>query len=270
MIYESGHYEPSTGVLNKDADIKIYEIKPGLSPATASAVGDTAGPSFHFVLSDTIYKDNRIPPRGFTNAAFEDIQSQPVGYSYADGQYWDETTYTIPGGETPDSVVATLFYQTTSREYIEFLRDENNSSTPNNGTRLYDYWVSNGRGAPVIMAHVTLVPAVTSLPVDVDKPQNEFPENFELSQNHPNPFNTNTQFKVSIPNEKDIGIITINIYDIVGRKVRTLFKGKLEPGTHPFFWDGKNDNGKILSSGTYFYYLKSKSFRQIKKMLLLK
>ncbi|NIW49192.1 MAG: hypothetical protein GWN30_31830, partial [Gammaproteobacteria bacterium] len=93
LIKESGAYDNVTGVLTHDTEAKIYEIKPGLSEDVASILGLTAGPSFHFVVNNMIYFDNRIPPRGFTNANFEMIQSPPVGYSYADGQYWDETEY---------------------------------------------------------------------------------------------------------------------------------------------------------------------------------
>ena len=73
------------------------------------------------MLNDTVYFDNRIPPRGFTNAAFEAVQSPPVAYSYADSQYWDDTKYIFPPEAA--SVRVTLYYQTTSKEYIEFLKD---------------------------------------------------------------------------------------------------------------------------------------------------
>ena len=148
--YESGYYDPSTGIL-ENTDTKIYQIKPGLSPGLASALGLDAGPSFHFVLNDTIYSDNRIPCRGFTNANFEAIQSQPVGYSYADGQYWDETIYNLPF--IPDSVEVSLYYQTTSKEFIEFLRDEN--VTNNSGQLMYDLWDQNGKSPPEVMNHDT-------------------------------------------------------------------------------------------------------------------
>ncbi len=149
-IFESGYYEPSTGVLDKTGT-KIYEIKPGLTPTIASFLGLTPGHSFHFVLSDTIYSDNRIPPRGFTNANFEAIQSPPVAYSYLDGQYWDETVYQLPF--IPDSVDVTFYYQTTSKEYIEFLRDEN--ITNNSGQLMYDLWDQNGKSAPEVMNNAT-------------------------------------------------------------------------------------------------------------------
>jgi hypothetical protein len=148
--FESGNYNASTGYLNKTG-AKVYEIKPGLSPGLAAAVGLVPGESFHFVLNDTIYSDNRIPPRGFTNVNFVSIQSPPVGYEYADGQYWDTTLYTLPF--VPDEIAVTLYYQTTSKEYIEFLRDEN--YTNNAGTTMYDLWVNHDKCPPEEMASLS-------------------------------------------------------------------------------------------------------------------
>ena len=116
QVFESAAYDAVTATLTHDAQAKIYQIKPGLTEGLAQALGLPSGPSFHFVLNDTIYSDNRIPPRGFTNAAFVEIQSPPIGYSYADGQYWDDTPYVLPA-ET-DSVQVSLYYQTVSKDYI--------------------------------------------------------------------------------------------------------------------------------------------------------
>ena len=148
VLYESGHYEASTGVLTQDQDAKIYEIKPGLDSSIAATAGKEAGPSFHFALNNKVYFDNRIPPRGFTNANFEAIQSEPVGYTYADGQYWDVTEYSVPS--STDTVEVTLYYQTLSKEYVEFLRDEN--VTDSSGQIIYDLWNSHGKSAPEVMA----------------------------------------------------------------------------------------------------------------------
>ncbi|MCF8367855.1 MAG: hypothetical protein K9G76_02345 [Bacteroidales bacterium] len=148
--YESGYYDPLTGILDYSGT-KIYQVKPGLSPAIATALGLPSGPSFHFVLSDTVYADNRIPPRGFANANFQAIQSPPVGYTYADGQYWDETTYQLPF--IPDSVEVSLLYQSTSKEYVEFLRDENYTNTA--GQLMFDLWDQNGKSPPEIMNYDT-------------------------------------------------------------------------------------------------------------------
>jgi hypothetical protein len=74
-----------------------------------------------------------------------------AGYSYVDGQYWDITGYKL--AQMPDSIIVTLFYQTSSKEYIEFLRDEN--VTNSTGDDLYTYWDNNGKSTPVVMNRVS-------------------------------------------------------------------------------------------------------------------
>ena len=74
----------------------------------------------------------------------------PVGAAYADGQYWADTVYRVPT-ETVRVVVG-LHYQIASREYIEFLRDEN--VTDNNGDLLYNLWELTGMSPPATLAEV--------------------------------------------------------------------------------------------------------------------
>jgi hypothetical protein len=100
-----------------------------------------------------VYQDNRIPPRGFTNATFAAVQAEPVAYSYADGQYWDDTFFDIPAYAVAARV--SLYYQSTSREYAEFLRDNNplhGFDPTNRGQLAYDLWLAAGRSAPIRMA----------------------------------------------------------------------------------------------------------------------
>ncbi|MCJ7659058.1 MAG: PQQ-dependent sugar dehydrogenase [Anaerolineales bacterium] len=120
LIYESGAYNPTSGTLTKDNDIKVYEAKQGLTPELAALVGWPAGESFHFVLNNTVIKDNRIPPRGYTQKAFDRPGLRPIGATYSDGQYWDDTVYMLP--DDTESIQVTLFYQTASKEYVDFLR----------------------------------------------------------------------------------------------------------------------------------------------------
>jgi hypothetical protein len=164
LVYESGAYDNSTGILDHDPDLKIYDIEPGISPTLAPVVNLPAGPSFHFVLNDTIYKDNRIPPRGFTNADFQAIGSPPVGYSYADYQYWDDTEYLVPSNST--QVEVTLYYQSTSKEFVEFLRDAN--TTNGRGDSLYNLWAANGKSVPEVMASETFMIPSAGAPHAVD------------------------------------------------------------------------------------------------------
>jgi hypothetical protein len=152
LIYESGAYDSTTGELTHDSDAKIYQIKPGISNDLSPIVNLPVGPSFHFVLNDSVFSDNRIPPRGFTNTNFEAIQSPAIGYTYEDGQYWDDTQYMLPGATA--KVVVTLYYQTTSKDYVEFLRDEN--STNDWGDTFYNLWATNGKSAPEVMVKDSL------------------------------------------------------------------------------------------------------------------
>jgi cytochrome c553 len=258
LIYESGVYNAATGVLTKDADIKVYEIKPGLSPAVAGALGLPAGESFHFVLNDTVYGDNRIPPRGFTNANFETIQSPPVAHAYADSQYWDETTYLLP----PEAVFfeAALYYQTTTKEYVEFLRDENVTNSA--GDDLYNAWVAHGRAAPVMM-----VSDFTNLVLDPTGVGSTPLAKTELFQNSPNPFNPTTAIRYSLDSRQRV---TIRIFDVKGQLVRTLVDEDRPAGVQKVFWHSLNDHGNRVASGVYFIEMRAENFREMRKAVLLK
>jgi hypothetical protein len=148
-IAEDGGYDALSAELDPETTT-IYEARQLIDAATAAATGLPAGTPFHLVLSNHVAHDNRIPPRGFTNAAFDAFGGAPVGASYADGQHWDDTTYPIPLAATRAEVV--LEYQSTSKEYIEFLRDTAGDA----GQNAYDRWVARGRSAPVAMDHVEL------------------------------------------------------------------------------------------------------------------
>lgn len=160
LVYTSGAYDPATGVLTEDADIRLYESLHGLTDEWAAQLGLPPGESFHFVLNNIILEDNRIPPRGYTYADFlaagaePRTDGQPDPTLYADGQYWDEVVYNLPAGVVYGRV--RLLYQTSSKEYIEFLRDNNpNPADPNNnGQILYDLWQATNRSAPEVMVDI--------------------------------------------------------------------------------------------------------------------
>ncbi|MBU2470874.1 MAG: T9SS type A sorting domain-containing protein, partial [Bacteroidetes bacterium] len=83
----------------------------------------------------------------------------------------------------------------------------------------------------------------------------------------PNPFNPKTVINFSIPKA---GTVVISVYDMLGRKIKTLLNDDLYVGRHTLSWDGKNDNGKIVSSGLYLYRLDAGNTSLTKKMLLIK
>ncbi len=161
LIAEHGAYDQETALLTTD-DTKVYEAKLGPDEAVSALTGVPAGPNFHFVLSNVRYKDNRIPPRGFTNANFQSVQAEPVAYTYDDGQYWDDTQYTIPKGAARADV--RVYFQTTSKEYIEFLRDQN--VTDSRGQEVYDQWVITGK-SPIVEMDVGSFTFPNACPADI-------------------------------------------------------------------------------------------------------
>jgi hypothetical protein len=150
VVLESGRYVFETAQLVADPHLKVWETVQGLTPEWAAAVGRSPGPSFHLVLNNVVLHDNRIPPRGFTNAAYAAFGGAPIGAAYADGQHWDDTVYPVGPEATAAEVV--LWYQTASKEYVEFLHDENVTNAA--GPILFDLWERGGRSEPVAMARV--------------------------------------------------------------------------------------------------------------------
>ncbi len=107
----------------------------------------------------------------------------------------------------------------------------------------------------------------TSSGVTDETGDRERPFEFVLSQNYPNPFNPSTKIEFTLAKS---GFVTLQIYDVLGRKVRTLVSEELSAGYKSVVWDGKNEDGEDVASGVYFYQLKVGDFSEPKKMLLLK
>ncbi len=99
-----------------------------------------------------------------------------------------------------------------------------------------------------------------------DQP-NAGPVDFALAQNYPNPFNPVTQIKYAL---SKAAFTTLEIYNTAGQKVRTLLRGHQTAGSHQTVFDGRDDRGQALSSGIYFYRLRSGELVAQKKMLFVK
>jgi hypothetical protein len=89
-----------------------------------------------------------------------------------------------------------------------------------------------------------------------------------LEQNFPNPFNPTTKIAFGVPYGTEH--VTLTIYNVNGRAVRTLVDGALEAGPHSLVWDGRDDDGRSLSSGIYFMRLGADDVTATRKMTLLK
>ena len=103
--------------------------------------------------------------------------------------------------------------------------------------------------------------------VDEEGDQPNAPEKFALFQNRPNPFNPETEISYYLPEGCEV---KLTIYNILGRRVKTLSEGYQDAGMKTLVWDGKDDHGGQLSSGIYFYRLQAGTFSQTRKMNLIK
>jgi hypothetical protein len=266
-LYESGRYDDVTATLVTDPEIRVYETIHGTQ---------TGGPGFHLVLNDRIYKDSRIPPAGFR----PDTVTMPVGATFEtlpDGSLanWDKATYPLripPGASSPVAVTASLYYQTSSREYIEFLRDENRTGAdpqdpdpeaPSRGEKMHSYWLANDRCPPILMKSVTRrIYLDRALPVAAVAPEPRAPVIRSVSRN---PFRDRTEIEYWVPSD---GAATLAVYDVLGRRVRVLAVESAR-GWHEAEWNGRDDTGRIAATGSYFVRLEVAGYAPAVKRVLL-
>ncbi len=94
------------------------------------------------------------------------------------------------------------------------------------------------------------------------------PDDYILEQNYPNPFNPTTNIRYTLPLQKRV---SLKIYNIMGQVVKTLVNDQVQAkGTYEITWDGTNDAGIRVSSGTYIYSLEFGNFKKSKRMMLVK
>lgn len=103
--------------------------------------------------------------------------------------------------------------------------------------------------------------------VGIDDPTSAAVSDFRLEANYPNPFNPQTAIEFSVP---VASVVTLEIFDISGRHVKTLHQASLPVGHHKFIWDATDASGNSVASGVYFYRMRAVDFVQTRKMMLLR
>lgn len=93
------------------------------------------------------------------------------------------------------------------------------------------------------------------------------PKEYTLHQNYPNPFNPSTIISFSLDKEE---FVSIDIYNMTGKHIISLMNGKKKVGTHNINWSGKDKNDALITSGQYFYQLRTSSSSTVMKMLFIK
>lgn len=149
-------------------------------------------------------------------------------------------TYNTPPGYNGNSII---------------LRGSSVTSVSNSKLK---YEVNKDSSSSIVLSNTTII--MTS--VFETKLANSAPSNYQLSQNYPNPFNPSTIISFSIPSKL---VVSLTVYDVSGRKVATLVNEELSAGNYACQWNATN-----VSSGVYFYRIQAGTFRETKKLLLLR
>ena len=126
----------------------------------------------------------------------------------------------------------------------------------------YEYWVTAVDMSGLESDASSIVSAVLSAEEKMG-----MPTEFALKQNYPNPFNPSTQIQYALPSETRV---LISIYDLTGRKVRTLVNEVQSAGHRSVMWNATNEIGRPVSAGMYIYTIQAGDFIQNRKMVLLK
>jgi hypothetical protein len=265
VVWQSGAWDPATGELSHEPKPVVYEAELGISPALGAALGVTPGKSFHFALNDTVIKDNRIPPLGFRNSVFATFGGLPVdpdwagpGARYADLQNWDTNYFRIPLAAA--TVTAELLYQSTSKEYVEFLRDENTTSAA--GDSMYNTWVAHGRSAPVVMASTTMDLSLVGVPVD--EASGPLVRHFSIGRN---PFAGALDMRLELGRA---ATARMEVYNVHGQRVSRQDLGTLPGGTHRLTWNGSDERGRDSGSGLYWIKVQAGDRTFVRQVVRLK
>ena len=130
----------------------------------------------------------------------------------------------------------------------------------------YYYWIESIDNAGEIE---TFGPITLLIPNDGSDPGTQItPDFYGLRQNYPNPFNPSTSISFAFDKDSNVELI---IYNIKGRKIRSIFNDRIYADQiNTAVWDGKDVDGKEVSSGVYFYKLITETKEYTRKMLMVK
>ncbi|MDZ7290755.1 MAG: T9SS type A sorting domain-containing protein, partial [candidate division KSB1 bacterium] len=114
---------------------------------------------------------------------------------------------------------------------------------------------------------ITPMGACTTTGVQEFTQTGSVPTAFALLPNTPNPFNPSTLIKYELPQQVEVKLV---IFDLMGRRVRTLVDQRQQSGRYAITWDGRNEQGEVVTSGVYIYQLRAGNFVQTRRMALVR
>ena len=189
--------------------------------------------------------------RWFTNDTANNPNEDPwiVQVSNNDGATWVDLENTTASDRTWQLMEFDLgsYVQLSSQVRIRFIAQDN-------------------LGESIVEAAVDDFAILATGFLGADAPEASTPARFALEQNQPNPFNPRTTLRFSL---ERAAATRLTIFDVSGRALRTVVDGVLPAGAHAVVWDGRDDAGHAVPSGTYMYKIESGAMTATKKMILL-
>ena len=134
-----------------------------------------------------------------------------------------------------------------------------------NGGKYVEVWSADVINHPQSFAAAANAGLYTLTGVNQSEPG--IPLAYELKQNYPNPFNPSTRIEFSIAEK---GFVNLSVYDILGRLVTSLVDQEMSPGSYTYTWGGESRVGTQVSSGVYFFRLKTGSYSAVRKMIMVR
>ncbi|OQY25906.1 MAG: hypothetical protein B6244_14610 [Candidatus Cloacimonetes bacterium 4572_55] len=224
--------------LEKSVTHNFSQLRSYFESTVSGAYSDLEGSLQHFIIMCYISEENYSAAIDLLQAIIDDSNTEPEQAVFAeiDLAY---VNHLMGGGAQPMSA----------------------GSVPHSENRLRSFQ-SYRQKADELMQTLTFSQA---------HPPNtpaEIPERYEVSQSYPNPFNSSATIAYRLP---QAGQVSLKVYNTMGQLVRTLVDHEESSGFKSAQWDGRNDHGKQVAGGIYFYRLKTESgFDQSKRMVLLK
>ncbi|MCK4353176.1 T9SS type A sorting domain-containing protein [candidate division WOR-3 bacterium] len=216
----------------------------------ACRYGDVGVISIDLPVLDTIWMDSIYPLAATVKNFGNYIENFGVNYKIEYAKKLIDTTVQVTGLK-PDSIRQVTFGNWTVEAVDTFII----TVTTILPAGIFDLDMTND------------VLADTFISVGVEETTPELPTHFSLAQNQPNPFSKTTVVSFQCPAVSDI---SLRIYDVTGKLVKTLVDEKRKPGSYKVNWNGTNNSGEMVANGVYFYKLQADNFTRTRKLILLK
>ena len=211
---------------------------------------------YHVGMSSTTGLPESVPPWEEVNVFAIVNDSNPAGGDEGVeivGLHWQRNSLTAD----TNSIAMSELYNLVIQQYVYHKKIEGYG----NGTIIY-WWIS----AQDVEGNISTTNKRSYIIGTLSTEDEMAPSGFSLGGNYPNPFNPVTNIYYTIDTFSELNI---TIYDVLGKQVRNLFQGKVGPGNHSIYWNGKDQAGAGLPTGVYFYRLESKGRYLFGKMMLL-